>query len=818
MKPLLNSFFLLALVLPGSLSANPIGPQVKHGAVDFKQQGDTLTITNSPGAVIHWQDFSIGRHETTTFIQQNSNSAVLNRMTGGTPSTILGNLNSNGKVYLINPNGILFGKDARVDVQGLVASSLNISDTDFHQDRQRFSGSGNEGQISNLGKINTTSGGQVLLIAPNVKNNGIITSSRGEIILAAGKTVELASTDNPALRVQVTAPNNEALNLGRLIAESGNIGIYAGLTRQSGVINASSAINKGGKIYLTGQRTQVTAGSQTLANGKTKGGSIRVMADETLTVKGKLQANGGGGFIETSAPTLDIHTTEVQAQGGEWLIDPTDIYIDNNSCSGTNCLTANNISATLSGGTDVTIQTSGAGADEGIITVEGDINHSGSNTATLTLMAHDNIHLLGNFEATGAGALNVALIPDSDNSGLGYVRPFGANFDLNGGLLDVTQGSADLRVKFSYGGFTLANNSSAHIGSLWWTDGYITNNGEITITSSLDLETSTTVEYYGNGDLIFGPSATYTTPTTAATPSVYNTGSIYNHGTLTLLDDAFITQRPIINESNGVIQIGQSGSGITTTFSQDLSNNGSLEVLSNATFSASLYQNAGTLHLADSAATLSVGSLALNGGALTGNGTISGDVTVNGGTIAPGNSPGTINITGDLTLTAGSNLDMEIDGTSATDYDVINVSGTATLGGTLTLLNNTGFTYPDGSLYTLINAGSVVGSFASLVSPSGYQFTIIYGGTSVSVQSMTAITTADGHSYRTWEESFVTPDTPPMPWFDAAFRPRRGENGDDRFALFDEQLGSYFHLRPDSVAPESRLFCFTQVSVEETED
>jgi filamentous hemagglutinin family protein len=92
-------------------------------------------VTNSPNSIINWQSFSIGANEITRFTQQSAASAVLNRVTGTAgridPSVILGALQSNGRVFLLNPSGIVFGAGAQVDVAGLVASSLNLSNADF---------------------------------------------------------------------------------------------------------------------------------------------------------------------------------------------------------------------------------------------------------------------------------------------------------------------------------------------------------------------------------------------------------------------------------------------------------------------------------------------------------------------------------------------------------------------------------------------------------------------------------------------------------------------------------------------------------------
>lgn len=155
-----------ACALSGNAIANPTGAQVVAGQVGIVSSPNQLLITNSPGAIINWQSFSVLPGELTRFIQQSASSSVLNRITGQDPSKILGALQSNGKVFLINPNGILFGTGSQVNVNGLVASSLNLSDADFLAGKLKFGATGKPGNVSNQGAITTPSGGQVYLIAP----------------------------------------------------------------------------------------------------------------------------------------------------------------------------------------------------------------------------------------------------------------------------------------------------------------------------------------------------------------------------------------------------------------------------------------------------------------------------------------------------------------------------------------------------------------------------------------------------------------------------------------------------------------------------
>jgi filamentous hemagglutinin family protein len=108
---------LLAVVVQ-TAQANPIGGTVAAGQASFATTGNTLTVTNTPGTIINWQGFSIGANETTRFAQQIASPAVLNRVVSNDPSNILGTLQSNGRVFLINPNGIVFGAGSTVDVAG----------------------------------------------------------------------------------------------------------------------------------------------------------------------------------------------------------------------------------------------------------------------------------------------------------------------------------------------------------------------------------------------------------------------------------------------------------------------------------------------------------------------------------------------------------------------------------------------------------------------------------------------------------------------------------------------------------------------------
>jgi filamentous hemagglutinin family protein len=293
---------LLIAACCSAAQATPTVPQVVAGQATFAQQGNVYSITNTPNTIINWQSFSVGAGEVTRFIQQSSSSAVLNRILGQDPSQILGALQSNGRVFLINPNGVMFGAGSRVDVNGLVASSLAISNADFLAGRNNFTDVANAGKVSNAGSITTPSGGQVFLVAPNVDNSGIITSPQGDVILAAGHAVQFVDAGNPSVQVVVSAPDNAALNLGKVIAQGGRIGIYGALVNQRGHLNANSAVlGENGKIVLKASRdTLLEAGSVTSATGAGQGGEVSVLGQRVaLTGDARVDASGqtGGGTV-----------------------------------------------------------------------------------------------------------------------------------------------------------------------------------------------------------------------------------------------------------------------------------------------------------------------------------------------------------------------------------------------------------------------------------------------------------------------------------------------------------------------------------------
>ena len=324
----------LAGVLAGLLAgaaahANPAGPTVVHGSARFAHPGaNALDVTTSPNTIINWQDFSIGAGEVTRFIQQSASSAVLNRVTGADPSAILGQLLSNGRVFLVNPHGIVFGEGAVVDTAGLVASTLGIADADFLAGRYRFDAGPDAGDVVNQGLIKAGADG-VFLLAPSVENSGVIRTTGGDLVLAAGRRITLTSLDLDGVRVEVQAPEDEALNLGSLVAGRGAAGMFADSIRNAGTVEANAVtVGDDGVIRLVA-RDDLTleAGGRVAAQGPS-GGAVHVESKRGTTwVSGEVSARaseGRGGSIRLLGDRVGLAGAEVDASGpsggGEVLI------------------------------------------------------------------------------------------------------------------------------------------------------------------------------------------------------------------------------------------------------------------------------------------------------------------------------------------------------------------------------------------------------------------------------------------------------------------------------------------------------------------
>ena len=291
---------------PPAAGALPIGLQVAAGQASVLTEGSQMTVRNSNGAILNWGSFNIGAAAGVHFDQVNAASKVLNRVTGTDPTQIFGRLGSNGQVWLLNPNGVLFGQGARVDVAGLVTSTLRLNDNDFLSGRYRFNGdAGSTAAVRNEGSIRSANGGQVLMLGARVDNSGSVEAPGGTITLAAARSVELVDTGLPNLAVRVDVPEGESLNIGRLLADGGAVNVFGAIVNQQGLVQADTLVaDAQGRIMLKASDTLMLAsGSVTQARGVqagTAGGTVDLLgAHVGITGNAAVDASGaaGGGGI-----------------------------------------------------------------------------------------------------------------------------------------------------------------------------------------------------------------------------------------------------------------------------------------------------------------------------------------------------------------------------------------------------------------------------------------------------------------------------------------------------------------------------------------
>ncbi len=316
-------FFMLTVVCPPAVFANPEDPNVVVGDVTFEELMNQLNINiNSQQAIIEWISFCIANGETVNFNLPNSSSIALNRVVGMDPSYILGNLISNGQIFLINPNGILFGANSRVDTAGLVASTLNISNDDFLAGRYTFYGPG--GSVVNQG-ILSAPGGYVALLGNRVENSGLITSQLGTVALAAGEKITLGLDPQGLISVVIEeavtqnadGASDAVLNSGTIQANGGTViltadalnGVFDNAVNNAGIIEARGLENNNGEVLLYSQ------GEESVV---TNTGIIDVTA---------MEAGAEGGHVELSGGILNYETGTVNLGGGSILFDPTNFFI-----------------------------------------------------------------------------------------------------------------------------------------------------------------------------------------------------------------------------------------------------------------------------------------------------------------------------------------------------------------------------------------------------------------------------------------------------------------------------------------------------------
>ncbi len=287
------------------VQANPTGGSISAGTGSITGQGtNSVTINQtSDKLAVNWNSFSIGSGEKVQFIQPGASAIALNRVLGNNASAIYGQLSANGKVFLLNPNGVLFAQGAQVNVGGLVASTLKLSDQDFMNGKYSFSGDSQQG-VLNQGNITVANGGYAALLGANAANEGVILAREGTVALGAGSKITLDFTGDGLLTLSVdeSKVKAEVKNSGLIKADGGLVAMNAkaadiltgSVVNNTGTIEAKSVASKNGVIILSGD-TVTNAGTLDASGQKAgeTGGTVKLLGDTVRLASGAAIAVSG---------------------------------------------------------------------------------------------------------------------------------------------------------------------------------------------------------------------------------------------------------------------------------------------------------------------------------------------------------------------------------------------------------------------------------------------------------------------------------------------------------------------------------------------
>lgn len=436
-------------------------------------------LQSSPQAIVNWSSFNIRPDEIVRILQPNQLSVILNRVTGLDPSVLEGMLQANGRVFLINPNGILIQSGARIDVGSFMASTLNMSDQDFLSGSYRLRQQEDRplAALVNHGEIKVADGGFVVLTSPLLHNGGMILAQSGQVQLGATRQATF-SVDGQGLMqfsvpdgfrndLQATTPGGTVLlQPGQMTDLLAQVIAHPSIQEApelppEGLLVQSGRIDVGpGAIRLDSSRATVTTPASLLAansDQSSRSGDIRVLSAGLTLSTGRVEATGTGsargGFVEVSGSRIGLHgPVNVTAQSGEhghFLIDPVNLTVVDAPPGepGDAFLPDLNVG---DGATDETVSTAAIRNTLGNVVLEASNNitylqttNTGLNTtANLTISAGNNVQIRGNSTVFSSSPVNITA--NSLNVTAGNIELSSFNQEVS-----VTTTGGDLRLNAS---------------------------------------------------------------------------------------------------------------------------------------------------------------------------------------------------------------------------------------------------------------------------------------------------------------------------------------------------------------------------------
>jgi len=341
------------------------GPSSLGGAT-ATQAGNLLTVTqnsNASKAILNWASFNIGAGGKVNFVQPSATAIALNRIFQASPSQIFGSLTANGQIYLINQNGVIFGKGASVSTAGLVASSLNVSDAVFGAGLASSSLSANgrltpslagdgrlyvqtpdgqpvtgaDGQpipvavsVQQGASLSVTPGGRIILAGQSVENAGSISAPQGQVILAAGQNVYLQASTDPKLRglyVEVDDAGGKVWNQlgGAITTADGNITLVGLAVNQDGRLSASTSVAANGSIRLLARanplpNTAPEAGASPFL--PQRGGTLSIGATSSISILPDADPTTAVDAVAQLPSSIELGGQKIFVAGGSTIVAP----------------------------------------------------------------------------------------------------------------------------------------------------------------------------------------------------------------------------------------------------------------------------------------------------------------------------------------------------------------------------------------------------------------------------------------------------------------------------------------------------------------
>lgn len=446
-----RSFRSVALWISLALGARalPENPSVTHGQVQISNPaaGILHLLQSTPQAIVNWNSFNIRPDEVVRFLQPDAWSVILNRVVGIDPSMLQGTLQANGRVFLVNPNGILFGPNAHIDVGSFMATTLALSDRDFLEGNYSLAQSPDHPltAIVNQGHLEVAEGGFLVLAAPLIHNQGLVVARGGEVRLGAS-THTTFSVDGSG-RVQFAVPDgfrpdfSAQGNGGTVLMAPGQMTdllsqvvqhpgvLEAGQLQGPAVVGGEGLLVQSGTIEVgsgmaelnSSGATVTTGGSRILANAdQGRAGTALVLSAGTTLHAGVVEARGlgaaEGGFIEVSGREVGLHgPVRVDAQSGRhgsFLLDPGNLTLVD-SAPGSLNTSLPTITNSTGGSGSHTVSTAAIGSFGNVVLeATNDVNYVATTgfsatTTDLHISAGNNLNFSGTNLDISVGSLNI---------------------------------------------------------------------------------------------------------------------------------------------------------------------------------------------------------------------------------------------------------------------------------------------------------------------------------------------------------------------------------------------------------------------------